>query len=101
MSQPWHRTTFDTGFFSDVIVNLIGLVPLGFLLGVYLSAGTGGRNYRPIVIATLYCFLLSLLIESAQVWMPSRSSQLLDLILNTVGGAAGGMMGSWQLKTEG
>jgi glycopeptide antibiotics resistance protein len=35
------------------------------------------------------CFLLSLAIELAQAWIPSRSSQMLDLMLNTLGGATG------------
>jgi glycopeptide antibiotics resistance protein len=33
--------------------------------------------------------MLSLGIELAQAWIPSRSSQMLDLALNTMGGAIG------------
>jgi glycopeptide antibiotics resistance protein len=37
----------------------------------------------------LVCGAISLTIELAQAWIPSRSSQMLDLILNTLGGGIG------------
>jgi VanZ family protein len=44
---------------------------------------------RRLLIAMLVCGVISLTIEIAQAWIPSRSSQMLDFILNTLGAGGG------------
>ena len=74
---------------QDLIVNFAGFIPFGFvLMGTFVKAGGGFRKHG-ILIAVVLCFFVSLAIEIVQAWMPSRSSDLLDLTLNTLGGLFG------------
>jgi len=88
----WHRN-----FLLDVILNLIGFIPLGFALAA-VFADYGGYSEKRILLQTvLCCFTVSLTIEILQAWMPSRSSQSLDLILNTFGALIGAVVESvWE-----
>jgi len=74
-----------TGF--DVISNLLGYAPLGFLLT--LSALRTGRGRHGVLMATLACALLSLFMESLQSFLPSRVASNLDLALNVAGAWVG------------
>jgi glycopeptide antibiotics resistance protein len=47
-------------------------------------------NY--ILIAVFAGFLLSLMIEILQAWLPSRSSDVFDLVLNTTGAFLGAVI---------
>jgi hypothetical protein len=80
---------FTGSLIRDAFLNLGGFVPLGFFLAAFLLQRGGTAGKRPVVYAALFCFAVSLTIEVLQAWMPSRSSQFLDLILNTAGGYAG------------
>jgi glycopeptide antibiotics resistance protein len=60
--------------------NLIWFVPFGILYP--LLTGKGARTI-------IYCFLLSLLIETLQYVFGTGVSEVEDLILNTLGGAIG------------
>lgn len=65
--------------------------PLNFLcflpFGVLLSQLSFLRS--PIVVATVYCFLLSLCVETAQLFLPRRYASIADVTLNTLGGFFG------------
>ena len=75
--------------FRDMIINLLGLMPLGFILyALFLNLFTMPHK-KIILITILICFVISLFIEITQAWIPSRSSQSLDLILNAAGGGLG------------
>jgi VanZ family protein len=82
--------------FSDLILNLLGFMPLGFLL--YLRLFNTERLPARICLlcAVAVGFALSLGIEVTQVWLPGRDSSLSDLIANTVGTAIGGLIASRQ-----
>ncbi len=76
---------------KDVLLNFFGFIPLGFLLAATL-ARMGGRAKRLNVwLALAGGFLVSLSIETVQAWLPARSSDLRDLILNTLGALAGAL----------
>lgn len=100
---------FQPGFrdarLADVMVNLLGFVPFGFLgVLLLLRAGSAPRMLsRPMVLlaATGAGVALSACIELAQAWMPMRSSSLLDLLLNasgTFGGALAGLLSMRQVE---
>lgn len=74
-----------TGF--DVLSNLVGYAPLGFLLAVTLLRA--GLALRAAVWATLACAALSLAVETLQNFLPARVPSNVDLVLNTAGGALG------------
>ena len=93
LSVSWRNLEFNHSLYADVLVNLIGFIPLGLVLSVVLSLHKGQFDKSVMVFSVLICFLLSLGIEFAQAWIPSRSSSLHDLVLNTVGGGIGAVMG--------
>ena len=78
-----------TGF--DVISNVLGYAPLGFLLVLTAlrTRAAGGRGHHALLWATLACAGLSLVMESLQGFLPSRVASNLDLALNVLGGWLG------------
>jgi hypothetical protein len=89
LSSPWSRLTFNTEFFEDVMINLMGFIPLGFFLNATFAKAGGSFERHGILITIVFCFFVSLFIEILQAWIPSRSSDVLDLVLNTLGGLFG------------
>ncbi len=88
LSPVWHLSENTADFALDVFLNFFGFFPLGFVLAALLARGRRLRRYY-WQAAILFCFAFSLSLEIAQVWMPSRYSHLMDLVLNTAGGAMG------------
>ncbi len=72
---------------TDIVSNVIGFIPLGFALYGHLSFR--GRKGPRVVAAVLLCGLFSLLIETLQWFLPTRDSDMTDVITNTVGAACG------------
>jgi len=89
LAVPWHDFGADSGFFWDLVLNFLGFVPLGFLLTTVLTQSASLSLQKGVLITILTCFFLSLCIEVAQAWMPSRSSSMLDLVMNTFGAGVG------------
>jgi len=71
----------------DVFVNVLGYMPLGFLavLAVYPRL----RGAQGLAFAVACSVMASFILESLQVYLPTRTASNLDLIANTAGGAAG------------
>jgi glycopeptide antibiotics resistance protein len=67
----------------DILGNIVVFVPLGFgLAGLWW----GGRGLPQVILrVALSGFALSLFIELVQLSIPSRVTDVTDLILNTVG----------------
>ncbi len=94
LSPPWHKFRLNQSLLSDVFINLLGFIPLGAVLVIVLS-NTGRLSSRWVLVMTVAIgFILSLMIEGIQAWMPSRSSNLHDLIFNTIGGLLGAKVGA-------
>lgn len=74
---------------QDVAVNVAAYIPLGLLF----SIGCGARHgpARGAVIATLAAASLSLFMEVAQMFLPSRIASNVDLLANALGGLLGAM----------
>jgi hypothetical protein len=77
-------------YVTDVLLNIAGFVPLGFILCVYLSL-TRTRP-RAILSATFAGGLLSFVIEVLQAYIPQRVSGTTDIITNTLGSALGAVL---------
>jgi hypothetical protein len=77
----------------DMVINIAGFVPLGFLL-IALSARCGLRVGASVTFALFAGCLLSLTIEALQAYLPSRDSSMMDLITNTVGTGVGAVVGA-------
>jgi VanZ family protein len=89
LSFSWRRPRFNIEFFDDVVINLVGFIPLGFFLNATFSKVGSDFNRNGILVTIVLCFFVSLFIEVFQAWIPSRSSDVLDLALNTIGGLLG------------
>lgn len=87
--DPWARYASR----SDMLLNLLIYAPLGLLL-MRLTRDRG-RPLRRLAAVTLSCATLSLILETAQAFLPSRSSSLLDVVLNTVSGLGGALLGGY------
>ncbi len=74
-----------TGF--DLLTNVIGYAPLGFLLA--LSSLRGFRQSGAVGWAALGASLLSFFMETLQAYLPARVSSNIDWGLNTLGAWAG------------
>ena len=94
LNSPWPR--YWTGF--DVASNVLGYMPLGFLLA--LSALRTGRVRYAVGLATLAAGVLSLAMESLQSYLPARVPSNVDLGLNVLG-AWLGAMSAWALEKLG
>ena len=86
---PWHSLSLSRSFFVDVFLNLFGFMPLGALLYCRFSQSFAGSDRSARAITFLSCFLISFTIEICQAWQPTRTSSLLDLLLNSLGGYLG------------
>jgi len=79
----------------DVVENIIGFMPLGFVLGGYfaLSRSRG----MAILVATLCGGFLSFTIELLQYYIPRRGSGWTDVITNSTGTLLGALLARPQL----
>jgi len=101
LALPWEGFRFDASTAEDVVVNFAGFMPFGFLLAALLLTGPTSTKRRAVVLTVLAGFLLSLFIELTQVWIPTRCSQMTDLVLNTVGAWVGAMVAGAMRDTRG
>lgn len=81
----------------DVTINVLGYIPLGFLIAVAWRGA--GRPY-PVWLAALAACLLSFVMEGLQTYLPLRVSSNADWALNTVGALAGGAL-AWVADSVG
>jgi VanZ family protein len=76
----------------DVVANLLGYLPLGLLCAL---AGYPWLRGRPALIAgALLGALLSLGLEAAQSFLPTRFASNVDLLCNTAGALFGAALGA-------
>ena len=73
---------------SDLVSNLFLYVPVGAVFQWTLSSVLQ-RRFVSLILATGAAGLLSLSIETAQVYSPSRVPSVADLVCNTLGAAVG------------
>src|SRR5437868_6879032 len=72
---------------ADVVSNVIAYVPLGVLLAWKLRPPMSAS--AALVAATLGGALLSLGVETLQMFLPSRVPSVVDLLMNSAGTLAG------------
>ena len=71
---------------------MIGLfVPFGFAEGWLVHNVVKFRNWL-VLIVVLDAAVLSLIAETAQMWLPSRESSVVDLVANSFGAAVGALL---------
>lgn len=85
----WHDMSWDRGQVKDIVVNIAGFVPFSLCMLMVL---TGNRRMSPrqaAFMTVLAGATLSLIIEVAQMGLPTRTPSSLDLLCNTAGAALG------------
>jgi hypothetical protein len=86
------------GYWQDVVVNVVGFLPFGFLLAAY--CGGARPTSRSTILVALLGGLLSFMIEGLQRFLPTRDSSMDDLISNTIGTAMGALTyRSWIVRS--
>ena len=98
LASAWRPIKWNRATVGDMVVNVIGFMPLGIVFFGLLQCFSGPFTRHNQLLAVALCLMLSLGIELAQTWIPTRYSTLLDLILNTFG-AWLGVVG-WRLVRE-
>jgi VanZ family protein len=89
LALPSRQDLGKVWFYLDALVNLIGFVPLGFILGLLFRTSDDRRGSRLIMFSLTAGFLLSLFIEANQGFLVTRTSSLTDLALNSLGALIG------------
>ena len=89
LAGPGNSFNLSRGYIIDVVLNLIGFIPFAFILCATLIRVGGAFDKHAVLMTIAFCFSVSLALEILQAWMPSRSSSMLDLVLNTLGGCIG------------
>lgn len=82
----WEDFSIRKSYLLDVVINLIGFIPFGILLGILLKGKSTKNQLTTIIIVSLS---MSLVIEFGQIFLPSRESQMMDLVTNTLGSVGG------------
>ncbi|MDB5804765.1 MAG: hypothetical protein JWN73_2087 [Betaproteobacteria bacterium] len=75
---------------SDVVFNVLAYMPLGALL--VWAAAPRLRGASATLTAAGACAALSLLLESLQTYLPSRTPSMIDLTANAAGALAGALV---------
>jgi VanZ family protein len=93
--QPfWKEFQPKPSYWKDILVNIVGFIPLGFFFCAYWS------SVRPIKHPGLTTVVLglavSLTIEVLQSYLPTRDSGTTDLITNTFGTFLGVRLYAWK-----
>ena len=95
LESPWGHSRWDRKTILDILINIVGFMPIGMVLYAFLQSLAGPTGRHRQAAAVLLCLILSLFIELTQALIPSRVSSLRDLMLNTFGAWAG--IVSWRL----
>ncbi len=88
LSAPWPKYYRA----ADIVLNLLGFLPFGFVLAPALPARLGPAG--AVIVATLIAATLSFTMEVTQNFLPTRVSSNIDLGMNIAGGFLGALLGA-------
>ena len=86
---PWKDFRLTHSYLMDIVTNILGFIPFGFFLSAYLRMRKPHSNFRRLLLSMIIAGCISLFIELIQVYLPTRNSQLTDVITNTIGAIIG------------
>ena len=79
----------------NLVLNLVLFVPLGIITGWIWKLLLPRRSLLLVILVAADGAVLSAAGEYLQMWLPERTSSLIDLIANIAGSLAGGIIGVW------
>ena len=90
LASPIEEFDWTPSWRADVIANILGFMPFGFVLCGFFALSR--PRPQAILISTLVGGLLSFSVESLQYYIPQRDSSLTDVISNTTGTLLGALI---------
>ncbi len=81
----WKDFRPKRSYFTDIAINIAGFIPFGFILSFLLYTVRKTSASKMYLTAMVSGGAISLTIELLQVYLPTRSSQMSDLIFNILG----------------
>ncbi len=85
LSLPCRDFRLSPSYFTDVFINIAGFIPFGFFFFAFLNSIKQDSRLKNYLLTVLFGGGISLGIELIQVYLPTRSSSLTDLICNMQG----------------
>lgn len=85
---------------TDIVLNIFLFLPIGFGLTGYLMQNKGAANLSIIGVIFLVSIGLSYSVEILQIFQPSRSPALVDVLSNCAGGLIGYIFYRWFLLSS-
>jgi len=89
LEPPWQDFRWNKSFVQDTVINLLGFIPLGFFFTAFLLKASNWKKKIIYIVVAATGFAISLTIEMSQIYLPSRCSQLEDVICNSAGTVLG------------
>ena len=71
-------------FLKDILINFIGFIPIS--IAILMLTKNNFDQFKSSTIAVFAIALVSFFIESAQAFIPSRTSSIIDLSVNCLSG---------------
>jgi hypothetical protein len=90
LQRFWKNWGWHWAFWKDCIINVTGFMPLGFCFCTYFSLSK--RISRASLITIIFGCAISFIIETTQYYLPTRDSDSMDLINNTLGTILGAFL---------
>jgi VanZ family protein len=90
LESPTKEFEASRAYLKDLLENIVGFVPVGFVFCAYFGVARGWRN--AILWSVLAGGLMSFGIEVLQFFIPRRGSGLTDVVTNTLGAALGAVL---------
>jgi hypothetical protein len=90
LASPVEEFGANWEYVKDVLLNIAGFVPLGFLICAFLGMTRSRKS--AIMCTVLFGGALSFVIEVLQFYIPRRVSGTTDIITNTLGAALGAVL---------
>src|SRR5207344_3322885 len=82
---PWKDIAYDTPNYRDIVLNVLGFVPFGFCFFLHRRRPGAAPWFANALLVVITGAMISLTIETIQVWLPNRISSMNDLLGNTAG----------------
>jgi hypothetical protein len=87
--QFWRDLRWTNGVAVDILVNIAGFIPFALCMLVVLAGSRGMSHRRAAFLTVLAGAALSLIIETSQLALATRTPSSLDLLCNTTGTTLG------------